>query len=50
MYRFTIRDMLWLTLVVALAVGRWKASTEVEPPRGKHQEFAEIESRQDRLQ
>jgi hypothetical protein len=23
MFRFTIRDMLWLTVVVALAVGWW---------------------------
>ena len=30
MFRFTIRDVLWLTVVVALAVGWWVDSKRIE--------------------
>lgn len=31
MFRFSIRDLLWLFLVAALALGRWKDRTELKP-------------------
>jgi len=33
--RFTIRDLLWLTLVVALAVGWWVDRAEIRKEREK---------------
>jgi hypothetical protein len=31
--RFTIRDLLWLTVVVALAVGWWLDHLQIESPK-----------------
>jgi hypothetical protein len=47
MFRFSIRDVLWLTVVVALAVGWWlnsrpaKVTTELEWA-AKHQELVNV--------
>ena len=37
MFRFTIRDVLWLTMVVALAVGWWLQRAEMARELEKHQ-------------
>ena len=34
MFRFTIRDVLWLTVVVALAVGWWLDHRAIQSVRG----------------
>ncbi len=34
MFRFTIRDLLWLTLVVALALGWWMDRKNLDAGRG----------------
>lgn len=49
MFRFTIRDVLWLTMVVALAVGwginwyRWRATTEKLRKEISEQRVANVE-------
>ena len=35
MFRFTIRDVLWLTVVVALAVGWWISGREQQRMNGE---------------
>ena len=40
-FRFTIRDLLWLTVVVALAVGWWLNRKQLIAERGRWQNRAE---------
>jgi hypothetical protein len=43
MFRFTIRDVLWLTVVAALAVGWWVDRRRLDGPLAKLAEFERME-------
>jgi hypothetical protein len=47
MFRFTIRDVLWLTVVVALSVGWWMNSTRLSETTTR---LSEAEAKQQSLQ
>ena len=38
MFRFTIRDVLWLTVVMALGVGWWVDHRSLAPDAQKHRD------------
>ena len=38
MFRFTIRDVLWLMIVIGVAVGWWRDSFRLERERARFQE------------
>jgi hypothetical protein len=43
MFRFTIRDVLWLTVVVALAAGWWVDRRRFDGPLAKLAEYERLE-------